>query len=134
MRIAANLWILFWLAAAARRDLKTLTIPPAAVLAIAAAAPWAGCAGPGARLMAAGLPLILIPCMGMGDVKLYSALGLSLGPAPLLRIGALSMLLGGLYAFMLLILGLASKKDRFAFGPFIAAAAAYYIILDLIPI
>lgn len=131
MKVLAYLWILFWLAAAAREDLKSYTIPNTAVLAIAAAAPWAE--GPGARLAAACLPLALAFFMGMGDVKLYSALGLCLGPAALGGIIVSSLLLGGIVAFILLGLKKLNKKDRIAFGPFIAACAALYIVLDLVP-
>ena len=123
------IWTLFWLLPISLEDIRSFTIPDRFTLAILLAAPFL-CDLPAApRLLAAVLPLCLIPFMGMGDVKLYCALGFCLGPAALLRIACASMLMGGFYAGALLLLKKAKKKDRIAFGPFIAASAAVWLSL-----
>ena len=122
------LWVVFWLLLLSIEDIRSFTIPNRCVLAILAAAPFLSSTPFSMRLLASLLPAALIPCMGMGDVKLYSALGFCLGPAALLRIACGSMLAGGIYAAVLLLLKKAKKKDRIAFGPFIAAAAAVYLL------
>lgn len=123
------LWVIFWLLRISIEDIRSFTIPNRFTLAILLAAPFLGSLPAGPRLLAAALPLCLIPFMGMGDVKLYSALGFCLGPAALIRIACTSMLGGGCYAALLLILKKAKKKDRIAFGPFIAASAAVFLVL-----
>ncbi|MBR5641464.1 MAG: prepilin peptidase [Firmicutes bacterium] len=117
------LWAVFWLIRISIEDLRSYTIPNLYTLALLAAAPVLSDAAIPARLLAAALPLALIPFMGMGDVKLYSALGFCLGPRALLQIVCGSMLAGGIYAAALLLLKKAHKKDRIAFGPFIAVFA-----------
>ena len=129
MKTIAVLWTIGWLVCAAAVDIRRMIIPDRCVLAILLAAPFF--TGPTAlcRLAAAAAAILLIPCMGMGDVKLFAALGLCTGSA-VFKIAAAAMLWGGIYAFAMLTLGKANKKDRFAFGPFIAAAAAIFIIQD----
>lgn len=117
------IWTLFWLARISAEDLRSYTIPNRYTLAILLAAPFLSAAPAGMRLLAALLPACLIPLMGMGDVKLYAALGFCLGPRPLLQIACASMLSGGVYAGALVLLKKAKKKDRIAFGPFIAVSA-----------
>lgn len=60
---------------------------------------------------------------GFGDVKYLGLVGFALGPA----VGVLALfaavLLGGLYAALLLGLRRAGRRDSIAFGPFIAAGS-----------
>lgn len=57
--------------------------------------------------------------VGMGDAKLFSALGFCMGMCNTARVFAASSLLSGLFALFLLIKG-KEKNYRFPFGPFIA--------------
>ena len=102
--LLAKLWTFAWLWRIAREDIRSFTIPNAYTLAILAASPFLSTATLSGRVLAALLPIVLIPFMGMGDVKLYSALGFGLGMLPLLQIVCLSSLAGGGYAGVLLLL------------------------------
>ena len=126
--ILLNAWILFWLARISIEDVRSFTIPNGYTLAVLAAGLFLCDVPVGSRLLAAALPFALVPLMGMGDVKLYSALGFSLGLRGLLRIACLSMLAGGLYAGALLAFKRAQGKDRIPFGPFIAGAAMLVLL------
>ncbi len=121
-------WVLFWLVRISIEDIRSFTIPNRYTLAILAAALLFPAIPISSRLLAAALPLVLIPFMGMGDVKLYSALGFMLGLRDILRIACISMLAGGVCAAILLAAKKIKKKDRIAFGPFIAAAAAFVLL------
>ncbi len=123
-----NVWIVFWLLRISIEDIRSLTIPNRYTLAVLAAALFLPVIPFRSRILAAAIPLVLIPLMGMGDVKLYSALGFMLGPRSLFRIACISMLAGGVYAAMLLSMKRVKKKDKIAFGPFIAAAAAFVLL------
>ena len=122
------IWILFWLLRISIEDIRSFTIPNRYTLAILVAALFLPGISVPSRLLAALLPFALIPLMGMGDVKLYSALGFTLGPHNLLQIACISMLSGGVYAVMLLTVKKVKRKDKIAFGPFIAAAAAFILL------
>jgi leader peptidase (prepilin peptidase)/N-methyltransferase len=67
--------------------------------------------------------------IGLGDVKLGTAIGIGLGPAAgLVALGA-AFVLGGAYASWLLLIRRARRGDALRFGPFLAAgtaAAAFY--------
>ncbi|MBR3035607.1 MAG: prepilin peptidase [Firmicutes bacterium] len=124
------IWTVFWLVRIAVEDVRSLTIPDRYTIAILAAAPFLSSTPLGARLFAAVIPAVLIPLMGMGDIKLYSALGFCLGFRPLLRIACGSMLTGGICAGILLLLKKVKKKDRIPFGPFIACSAVLALAAD----
>ena len=124
------IWTVFWLVRIAVEDVRSLTIPDRYTIAILAAAPFLSSTPLDARLLAAAVPAVLIPLMGMGDVKLYSALGFCLGFRPLLCIACGSMLTGGIYAGVLLLLKKVKKKDRIPFGPFIACSAILVLAAD----
>ena len=64
--------------------------------------------------------------MGMGDVKLISALGAVIGLSNMPVLLLLSSLLAGIY-----IIFVKNKKDTFAFGPFISSASIIIIFLSL---
>lgn len=129
IRVLAELWTFVWLLLISREDLRSFTIPNKYILAILAAAPFLSAASLSSRILAALLPAILIPFMGMGDVKLYSALGFGVGIWPLLQIVCLSSLAGGVVAGLLLLLHRLQAKDRLAFGPFIACAAVPVLLV-----
>ena len=62
--------------------------------------------------------------IGLGDVKLGSAMALGCGPqAAIVAIGS-AFVLGALYAGVLVGLGRAKRSDALRFGPFIAGGAA----------
>lgn len=66
--------------------------------------------------------------LGGGDVKLVAALGLWLGSENLLNVVILSTVIGGLAATFMI---LAKQKDRnsyFAYGPYFALTAIYFLI------
>jgi prepilin signal peptidase PulO-like enzyme (type II secretory pathway) len=78
-------------------------------------------------IFVASVPLFAIAFLtggfGGGDVKLLAALGLCLGwPLTLLTLFG-AILFGGIYGIWLLATKKAGRKDAFAFGPFICAAA-----------
>jgi prepilin signal peptidase PulO-like enzyme (type II secretory pathway) len=59
--------------------------------------------------------------LGLGDVKLGTAIGVGLGPtAGLVALGA-AFVLGGAYATWLLLARRARRGDAIRFGPFLAA-------------
>lgn len=128
MQVLVKAWILFWLLRIAKEDLRSYTIPNIYTAAILVTAPLFCTVPIQLRIFAAVLPAVLIPLMGMGDVKLYGALGFVLGPGQLLRIACFSMLAGGVYAAFLLVSRKAERKSRIAFGPFIAGATAFVIL------
>ena len=137
--LAATIWILMLLTVISITDIKRLVIPDICILLMLPAAfffrsPWRG------RLIAAlavWTAFFLIAAvsallksempMGMGDIKLFSAIALISGPAGLAASGILSSLTGGIYAAILLALKKVQKKDQIAFGPFIAVSYALYL-------
>jgi len=65
--------------------------------------------------------------LGMGDIKLWAALGLILGPFEILRNIFMSCTLGSLIGLPMIVLGVIDKKTRIPFGPFILVVAAFQI-------
>lgn len=134
--LAVNVWLGGCMIAIALFDMKELRIPdplilfmlPAAAVfpgnpperILSAAAVWAGFALIAAvsALFGARIPI------GMGDIKLFSAIALIAGPRTLLRTLCLSSLLAGAFSAATVIAGALTKnkKDRIAFGPFISIA------------
>ena len=85
-----------------------------------------------AALIGGGIFLLLAVlskgALGGGDVKLIAALGLWLGAEKLLLVVTCGAMAGGLAALLMI---LAKKKDRnsyFAYGPYFAFAAIYFLI------
>lgn len=66
--------------------------------------------------------------MGLGDVKLAIFLGFLVGLKLNLIWLFLSFLIGGVFSFILLLLGTAKLKDKIAFGPFMIIAAPLAIL------
>ncbi len=58
--------------------------------------------------------------LGMGDVKLGTAIGIGLGPTSGLAALGGAFILGGIYAGWLLATRRANRRDALAFGPFLA--------------
>ncbi|MFD4244178.1 prepilin peptidase [Streptomyces sp. NPDC058525] len=122
-------------------DVLTLPLAAAAAAGLGAAALLPRAAGDwrlalfGGGLLATGyLALFLIhPAgMGFGDVKLAISLGVALGwyGWGVWAAGAfLGFLYGALYGLFLLLRGSATRKDGFAFGPFMAAGALTGVLL-----
>jgi leader peptidase (prepilin peptidase)/N-methyltransferase len=62
--------------------------------------------------------------IGLGDVKLGSAVALGFGlPTSVIAIGS-AFVIGAVYSVMMIGLGRAKRTDAISFGPFIAAGAA----------
>ena len=68
--------------------------------------------------------------MGGGDIKLYGALGLYLGPQQIVATLFLSCLLGSLLGICLVALKKMNRETPMAFGPCIIAAAAFQIFFS----
>ena len=65
--------------------------------------------------------------LGGGDIKLFGALGIYLGPQGVMQNIFLSCLLGSIIGVSLIILKLIDKKKPIPFGPFIIIAAIIQI-------
>ena len=134
-----RLWLFLQLVIICIADITRMIIPDVCILLMLPAALFA----PGSwknRLMAALLvwAAFLIAAavfaifrspvpVGMGDVKLFSAIGLISGPGGLLFTFLTSSLVCGIISTVLLILKKVQKKDQIAFGPFIAVSYALYL-------
>ncbi|MFG2877820.1 prepilin peptidase [Streptomyces sp. NPDC048337] len=122
-------------------DPLTLPLAAAAAAALGGAALVPGAAGSwrlallgGGALGASYLFLHLVnPAgLGLGDVKLALSLGVALGwyGWGVWAAGAfLGFLYGSLYGLSLVLRGSASRKEAFAFGPFMAAGALTGVLL-----
>ncbi|MFD3330197.1 prepilin peptidase [Streptomyces sp. NPDC058701] len=122
-------------------DVLTLPLAAATAALLGAAAALPGAAGSwrlallgGAALGGAYLVLFLVnPAgMGFGDVKLALSLGVALGwyGWGVWAAGAfLGFLYGALYGLALVLRGSATRKQGFAFGPFMAAGALTGLLL-----
>ncbi|HPX70364.1 MAG TPA: prepilin peptidase [Bacillota bacterium] len=132
-------WLYFLLTAISYVDIKKHIIPDIFLLAMLPAAVittenllarLAGAAfiwtlfGIAAALSAALKSSVPI---GMGDIKLLSVISLVSGPGALFFTVCCGSLLCGPAAALLLALKKLTKKDRIAFGPFIAVSYAFYL-------
>jgi len=69
--------------------------------------------------------------IGLGDVKLAAALGLSFGMAfGVIAVGA-AFVFGAVYGITLLVRHRATRSDAIRFGPFMAAGAVFALAIDL---
>lgn len=75
------------------------------------------------------LIVILTNGMGMGDAKMFAALGLWFGFKNGIFVLFLSIILGAILSILLLATKIKSRKDRIPFGPFISLAAVIGIFL-----
>lgn len=65
--------------------------------------------------------------IGGGDIKLVATLGLWLGAETLLNVVIYACLAGGIVAVALILSGKKSHADYFAYGPYFALAAMYFL-------
>ncbi|MBR4903114.1 MAG: prepilin peptidase [Selenomonadaceae bacterium] len=75
------------------------------------------------------LAIVSKGALGGGDIKLIAALGFWLGTEKLLNVVLFGTITGGVVALLLI---LAKKKDRksyFAYGPYFALTAIYFLLL-----
>ena len=74
------------------------------------------------------LAVLIEGAFGGGDIKLMAASGFLLGWRSILVAMFLGLIFGGIYCAVMLARGRLSRKDPFAFGPFLAAglAAAFF--------
>jgi leader peptidase (prepilin peptidase) / N-methyltransferase len=69
--------------------------------------------------------------IGLGDVKLGTAIGIGFGPvAGLVALGA-AFVLGGAYASWLLVTRRARRGDAIRFGPFLAAGTLFAALIPI---
>lgn len=68
--------------------------------------------------------------LGLGDVKLGTAIGTGLGPAAGLAALGSAFVLGGAYAAWLLATRRASHRDALPFGPFLATGSVLAALLS----
>lgn len=137
--LAAKICILSMLVIISTADMRKMIIPDICILlllplSLISAEPWKP------RIIAAAAVwtaffLTAILCalfrkevpLGMGDIKLFSAIALISGPTGLAASIIVSSLSCGVFAAILVVLKKAQKKDQIAFGPFIAMGYALYL-------
>ena len=68
--------------------------------------------------------------IGGGDIKLIAALGIWLGPARLTTVVCTGFLLGGFAAIFFLIVKRKKQTDTFAYGPYFALPAIFYLLAN----
>lgn len=141
MVTAVTLLYLGILGIAAWRDWKTKTIHngfAAAVALLGVAALWVF-PDPALRdrvlgAFAVSLPMFLCAfavrgAFGGGDIKLMAAGGFFLGWRAVLAAMCWALAAGGVYCAVMLARGKMTRKDRFAFGPFLAFGLAVSFFL-----
>lgn len=124
------------------RDMKTMEIPNRYVVALGVLALgatilnlnnmplWHRLLG----MICVSLPLLIIAVLipnafGGGDIKLMAAAGLYLGFRLTLLSFFLAVLVGGVYGLTLLISKKKTKKEHFAFGPFLCGGCIIALLL-----
>lgn len=75
------------------------------------------------------LAVISKGALGGGDVKLIAALGLWLGSEKLLNVILYGTIGGGLAAVLMILAKQKDRKNYFAYGPYFAFAAIYFLLL-----
>lgn len=65
--------------------------------------------------------------IGGGDIKLVATLGLWLGAETLLNVVIAACIGGGIVAVALILAGKKNRTDYFAYGPYFALAAMYFL-------
>lgn len=65
--------------------------------------------------------------LGGGDIKLFAALGIYLGPMGILQNIFLSCFLGSIVGVLLIISGIMGRQNTLPFGPYIILVAAFQI-------
>lgn len=121
-------------------DIETRYIPPALNVLIAVLGVLSIWTLPGPTLLERGIgmlcvsiPLVILGFIipdgfGGGDIKMMATAGIFLGWKATITAFFIALILGGAYGIYLLLIKKKSKKDHFAFGPFLSigiAIAAY---------
>lgn len=75
------------------------------------------------------LAIISRGAIGGGDIKLIFALGLWLGVANLLNVIIFGAVFGGVAAILLIITKQKDRKSFFAYGPYFALTAVYFLLM-----
>lgn len=75
------------------------------------------------------LALITGGSIGMGDVKLMSALGLFIHYTLIPKLLVYAFMSGGIVSILLLVTKIKNKKDKIAFGPYLVLAGMVVILL-----
>lgn len=75
---------------------------------------------------------ILSNGIGGGDIKLVTILGFLFGAEKFLNVLAISCIFGGISAVILILAKKKDRKDFFAYGPYFALTAIFFICLDYI--
>lgn len=65
--------------------------------------------------------------LGGGDIKLFAALGIILGPVGVINNIFLSCFFGSIFSLVMMALGRMSRNTKLAFGPFIILVAVFQI-------
>lgn len=73
------------------------------------------------------LVIIFRGAIGGGDIKLVAALGLWFGTEKLFDIVVLGSIFGGVAALFMLLIKKADRKSVFAYGPYFALTALYFL-------
>ena len=79
--------------------------------------------GAAAGLLLLGVPALVLPGFGMGDVKLAAVIGACLGFPTVLPALVAGVLCGGVAAAVLLLTRRAGRRDSFAYAPYLVAGA-----------
>lgn len=87
----------------------------------------------GQKLQATRYKLHAQHAMGLGDVKLAGAMGLTLGLPGLLAALFAAFTLGGVVGVLLLVAGRAKPQSRIPFGPFLCGATALVLLFPELP-
>ena len=74
------------------------------------------------------LAVISRGALGGGDVKLIAALGLWFGSEKLLNVVLTGTIAGGLAAVLLILIKQKDRKSYFAYGPYFALSAIYFLL------
>ena len=74
------------------------------------------------------LALVTKGALGGGDVKLIAALGLYFGGEDLLNVVLAGTILGGAAALLLIAAGKKQRDSYFAYGPYFALTAIYFLL------
>ncbi|WP_372651908.1 A24 family peptidase [Halobacteriovorax sp.] len=67
--------------------------------------------------------------LGGGDIKLFAALGIILGPVGIINNIFLSCFFGAIFSLIMMSIGKMSRESKLAFGPFIIIVASFQIFL-----
>lgn len=73
------------------------------------------------------LAILMGGAIGGGDVKLIAILGLWFEADDFLSIVIYGIFLGGIFSAIMLLTGLKSRKDFFAYGPYFTIVAMYFL-------